>query len=476
MNPPLSALRPAHRLNLVLLLCLAVAVRANDPNATAAPPPAHVPAETATAEPAREETVAEHTNATLTDETLPGDPAASSQPPAPAAEPVKPENHKLAPIPTEEEKVKEARGLIVLGTTLTERGDYQAAEIAFRRILSTRAYGTPAQKDALLGIARMYRRAGNYTKAAAIYEKFLKTFPNESRVPDALLELGRTLRAMGAYKLAINRFYSVINSALKLPAEGFDHYQLLAKTAQFEIAETHFEAGNYTEAGKYFARLRLLDLASADRARAHFKSAYALLLADEKENAVNTLRDFLSDWPTDENVPEARALLATTLRQLERREDAMNATLDLLRAEQAASSADPKRWSYWQRRTGNQLANEFFETGDTMYALAIYQSLAKLSTDPLWQLPVTYQIALCYERLRLTDRARATYKILVDAGNSTATGQSAITPEIQELARMASWRLGHLDWTQKTDQQLNVFFNTTTGQAHPKPGVLPSPQ
>lgn len=471
MNPPLSALRPAQPMNLVLLLCLVVAVRANDPHSAPAHPPAHEPAAKEQAEPARNDAdghdlAAEQTAA----ETEHGKPAAAH------AAPEKTEDHKLAPIPTVEEKVKEARGLVVLGANLTERGDYQAAEIAYRRVLSTRAYGTPAQKDALLGIARMYRRAGNYTKAAAIYEKFLKTFPNESRVPDALLELGRTLRAMGAYKLAINRFYSVINSALKLPAEGFDHYQLLAKTAQFEIAETHFESGNYTEAGKYFSRLRLLDLASSDRARAHFKSAYAQLLANEKENAVNTLRDYLIDWPADENVPEARALLATTLRSLDRREEAMNATLELLRTEHASSGADPKRWTYWQRRTGNQLANEFFETGDTMYALAIYQSLAKLSTDPLWQLPVTYQIALCYERLRLPDRARESYKALIEAGNSTAAGNPTITPEIQELARMASWRLGHLDWSQKTDQQLNVFFSTTTGQVHPKPGVLPSPQ
>ena len=380
------------------------------------------------------------------------------------------ENRVLVPVPSVERKVHEAKGLLVLGASLTDRGDFQAAEIAFRRILSSREFGTQAQKDALLGIARMYRRAGNFTKAAAIYEKFIKTFPDESRVPDALLDLGRTLRAMGAYKLAISRFYNVINSALKLPPEGFDHYQLLAKTAQFEIAETHFEAGNFTEAGKYFSRLRLLDLAPSDRARAHFKSAYAQILSGEKENAVITLQDYLQQWPEDENVPEARHLLATTLRQLNRTEEAMTATLALLRSEQAHSESDLKRWVYWQRRTGNQLANEFFENGDTMYALAIYQGLAALSPDPVWHLPVTYQIALCYERLRLLDRARASYKAIVDAV-SAAPATPAPTPDMQELAKMASWRLAHLDWSEQTERQLTEFFSTTTGQPH----LLPAP-
>ena len=439
MIPPLPSPRHKHLRGLLLSMCMLVAAQGNE----AAPPP-----EPVQIEPKKDEI------------------AKTEQP--------KEENHVLAPIPSIDEKVNEAKGLLALGSSLTDRNDFQAAEIAYRRILSTRTFGTPAQKDALLGIARMYRRAGNFTKAAAIYEKFLKTFPDESRVPDALLDLGRTLRAMGAYRLAISRFYNVINSALKLPPEGFEHYQLLAKTAQFEIAETHFEAGNFAEAGKYFSRLRLLDLAPADRARAHFKSAYAQVLAGEKENAVNTLRDFLQQTPEDENVPEARHLLATTLRQLNRSEEAMTATLELLRSEQAHSAAEPKRWIYWQRRTGNQLANEFFENGDTMYALAIYQSLAALSPEPIWHLPVTYQIALCYERLRLVDRARTAHKSIVDAVAATAAS-AAPNPELQELAKMSAWRLAHLDWTEQTDRQLTVFFSTTTGQPHALPVAAPAP-
>ena len=434
MIPPLPSLRHAHLVSFIISWCALVAAQGNE----AEKPAEHTPPTEAVKESTHQE------------------------------EPPKEESHVLAPIPTKEEKVNEAKGLLSLGTSLTDRSDFQAAEIAYRRVLSTREYGTLAQKDALLGIARMYRKAGNYTKAAAIYEKFLKTFPDESRVPDALLDLGRTLRAMGAYKLAMSRFYNVINSALKLPPEGFEHYQLLAKTAQFEIAETHFEWGNFAEAGKYFSRLRLLDLAPEDRARAHFKSAYAQILAGEKENAVKTLNDYLQQWTTDENVPEARHLLATTLRQLNRGEEAMIATLALLRSEQAHSTADPKRWVYWQRRTGNQLANEFFENGDTMYALAIYQGLAAISPDPLWRLPVTYQVALCYERLRLIDRARTTHKSIVDEV-AKATGTPAITPELQELAKMAGWRLAHLDWSEQTDRQLTVFFSTTTGQPRAVP-------
>lgn len=401
---------------------------------------------------------AHHADAPSSTETegplVPAPPEPAQEPPGvtpAAAEPAEP----AAKLPPPDLR-GEARSLLNLGASLTDRGDYAAGEIAFRQILNSAAFGPAAQLDALLGLARLHRRQGVFTKAAAIYEKFLKDHPDDPRVPDVLLDLGRALRVMGAPKLAISRFYSVIHSTLKMPAEGFDHYQQLARTAQFEIAETHFDTGNFTEAGKFYSRLRLLDIAPADRARAHFKSAYSQLLAGALEAAVTTLRGYLDQWPDDEAGPEARYLLATTLRQLGRANDALAVTLDLLRAEHAQSARDPRRWAYWQRRTGNQLANEFFQTGDTLNALTIYQSLAALAEDPAWRLPVTYQIALAYERLRGIEQARAAYQTIVD----TVAQTPGIPVDLTELAKMAAWRLNQMTWQFQTDQQLNTYFNT----------------
>ena len=354
----------------------------------------------------------------------------------------------------------EPHGLLNLGATLTDRGDYGAAEIAFRQILNARTMAPNEIKSALLGLARMHRKQGALTKAAAIYERFLKDYPGDERTPDALLDLGRTLRALGVYKLAMARFYNVINSTLKLPAaEGFEHYQVLAKTAQFEIAETHFQAGEYVEAGKFFSRLRLLDLAPGDRARAHFKAGYSQRLGGELDEAVGTFRAFVAQWPGDENVPEARYLLAVTLRDLKRSQEAFQATLDLLHEEKSRIATDPKRWAYWQRRTGNQLANDFFENGDMLNAHAIYSSLVELSPEPAWRLPIVYQLALCYERLGIPDRARTSYQSIVD-------GTGANPPaDLAELARMAAWRIDNLEWHDRVTRQVSNFFETTTGKS-----------
>jgi len=354
-------------------------------------------------------------------------------------------------------RADEIRGTINLGSHMTERGDYEGAEIAYRQVLNAKDASPAAVKLALLGLAHMHRRKGELTKAVAIYEKYLKLYPGDDMAPDALLELGRSLREMGAYSTAIARFYSVINSTLKLPAGGFTHYQQLAKTAQFEIAETHFKAGEYAEAGKFFSRLRLLDLAPPDRAHAHFMAAYSLYLQNNMEETVNMLNSFLDQWPDDENVPEARYMLATSLRALKRPQEAFAATLQLLQVEKSRVQANPKRWSYWQRRTGNQLANDFFEDGDIMNAEAIYTGLAAISDDPAWQLPVTYQLALCDERLGNTDKARISYQKIVDGVK--ADSQSNFI----ELKRLAAWRLGELDWRESISHKVSDLMDTQTG-------------
>lgn len=352
----------------------------------------------------------------------------------------------------------EFRGLLNLGASLTERGDFEAAEIAYRQILKADNATLNDTKSALLGFAHMHRRKGALIKAVAIYEKYLQQFPGDERTPDALLDLGRALRDMGTYKLAINRFYSVINSTLKMPAEGFEHYQVLAKTAQFEIAETHFLAGNFAEAAKFFDRLRLSDLAPVDRARAHFKAACAQHRAGDFTGAALALRGYLTQWPDDPDVPEARYLLAVSLRAMDRPQEAFAATLELLRTEKSRVESNPKRWAYWQGRTGNQLANDFFENGDTLNAHAIYASLIGLSPELTWRLPVTYQLALCYERLGMTDRAQSSYRTIVEAAGVNPA------PEIAEIVNMATWRLNHLAWREKIGQQITKFFQTTTGQ------------
>ena len=372
------------------------------------------------------------------------------------AAPEAPPSRTAAAIPLSPNR--EIQSLFNLGSTYTDRKDFKSAEIAYEQILRHPAATQDDRRAALLTLARLFRTMDANTRAAACYEKYLKQYPDDGNAPLVNLELGRALRSLGAFQLALGQFYSVINSTLKLSEQGLDEYRILAKTAQYEIAETHYEEGDFAAASKYFARIQLLDLAVPDRARAQFKSAMALVYAGEYAAAEKALRAFLDQNPADDNGAEARYLLSVCLGKLGRGDEALDVVLALLRSESGRKDADPRRWAYWQRRTGNQLANDFYEEGSFWSALAIYRTLADLSRDnPEWQLPALYQAGLCYERLGQYDHARTSYDAVVQGCAAAPAGERA---NLDDVARMASWRLNHLSWRENAGTQIARLFGT----------------
>ncbi len=391
-------------------------------------------------------------------------PAASA--PAHAAD-AAPEHAPATPGGTTKE---ELAGLLRIGQRKLEQGDLASAELAFNKILVERA--SPEQDhDALLGLAKMYKKRGDFTKAAAISEKFIKLYPNDVLLPNVYLDLGRILRNMGAYKQAVARFYNVINSTLKLPEDGSDTYRQLARTAQFEIAETYFVSGDYEQAGRFFSRLRLLDLAPEDRARAHFKSAYSLILDKDQERAVVSLKSFLELYPADDNAPEARYLLSFAFYRMGRFQEALAAAVELLKTERAVIEKNPRRWAYWQRKTGNQLANEFYENGSFKSALQIYLSLDELATDPIWKLTVAYQVGLCHERLLQLDQADTVYQSILERAKTSELDTNQ-TIEANDLVQMTQWRLKHIAWQTQTDKTIVEVFSTAQPTAAKPPALL----
>ncbi|MFT3829519.1 MAG: tetratricopeptide repeat protein [Opitutaceae bacterium] len=393
--------------------------------------------------------------------------ASATAPSAPGAKPSAPtiakEGQATAPEATPDEV---AQSMLVLAKRLAERNDLEAAETAYVEVLNSPASEASLQ-DALVAYAEFLRKCGKDARAAATYEKFLSDYAGAPRATAVLIALGRTLRDMGAFDLAQARFYAVLNSTLAVSPENIQRYRDLAQLAKFEIAETYYQQGDYASASKFFGRIKLLELPPEDRARATFREAYSFFLDGKLDLAVASLRGFLQTYPENTASQEARYLLCLALRRLGRTQDALVETLTLLRSAQAAAPADRERWSYWQRRTGNQLANDFYEQGDFNSALTIYQTLAELRSDPIWRWPALYQIGLCYERLRQPERASSVYRdILAEAAAAKKVGPEP-DAAAQEVRTMAEWRLTQIDWTHNVDASVRSFT------AHPAPASVP---
>ena len=372
------------------------------------------------------------------------DPASAHESPGPDhATPGAPHEpaHVIATAPDDPSKLTGApiESLMRLGESQSAAGDFENAIIAYFQVLENHAPPT-MEVQALLGLAGCYQHVGERTRAVAVLERLIKDYSGHPETAGALLTAGRIHRSLGAERLAMSRFYAVLQSTLKVPdGEWAQKYRQLARTAQYEIAETHLRSGRYDDAERFFARFSLLELAPADRARGAFKVIEARSAAGKLEGVVQAVNQFVDHYPTDQHVPAALHHATTALRELGRNDEAMNRTLELLQKAQTNETSNPEIWAYWQRRTGNELANTFFQRGEFTNARQIYDTLATLDEDPEWQVPALYQGALCRERLGLSDQAIQLYRDIV-----TTTEESASTA-LREIADMARWRISHLD-------------------------------
>ncbi|BET66035.1 hypothetical protein ASA1KI_09530 [Opitutales bacterium ASA1] len=334
-------------------------------------------------------------------------------------------------------------------------GDRARAEEAFAAAL---AVNTPPEtkKALMLEMGRLYREAGDRMQAIAVLEKFAQLLPADAEVPGVLLELGVLYRETGALDTAIARFFLVLNSTLRVAPDQFERYRKLSMKARLEIAETHSLRGEHDEARKYYARLEVLDLEGADRERVYFRGAQLQYSLEQWFEAEKRLAAFLGEYPGSGHAPEARYLRAKALERLDRRQEAVQEVLALLRTSEEDVADDGGTLAYWKRRTGNELANRFYEQGDVPGALAIYQALARASEDPSWRWPAVYQIGLCFERLNLPERAIEAYKVIV-----APAGEGDVPEHLPESLRavreMAQWRLRHLDWVEQFAKGLQEF-------------------
>jgi tetratricopeptide (TPR) repeat protein len=332
------------------------------------------------------------------------------------------------------------------------------------------------KKAALREIAESYERGGQLAKAVAVQEKIIALFPQDPDLPDLFLKAGLIYQKIGANDRAISRFYSVLNTALKASERNITAHRDLSQRAQIEIAETNFAAGNYQQALKFYELLMRSDLSDDQRRRIEFRRLHCKYLLGDTRSAAELAGTFLANHPDYTSVPEIRYLLASALRADGKTEESLNAVLALLREEKARRDAAPDRWAYWQKKSGNEFANEYYRRGDYVKALTIYQALAKLEETPDWQWPVIYQMGLCFERLGLPGRAAEAYKYIIDQSKAGET-PPALPASLGSLVENARWRGEQIVWRSETDKRLQSVLgqSQTAGTRSPAQDTSSNP-
>ena len=365
--------------------------------------------------------------------------------------------------------------------------DLKASLGSVEKWLEGRKRGAPTIPEVHIRVGKIYRNLGAHRMAL---NKFYDSI-------NATLTLGPN----DAFELAERQ-------------KGLDfdsRKEAESNQAMFEIAETFMDSEDYDNAIKFFDRLwRLEQLADTDRSSvrfkqglAHYRRARENLRKEDRRNRLppekrteidlrfdqtpradfakvkECLRGYGTIFPQSPYVPEAHYLLALTYEQLNQDEESIAQLLVLLKEgdfnpelilnlEQGRNLRDRDYvkinklkgiWNFWKKKTGNYLANKFFEQNEFFNAYRIYNVLRDIDSTPSWQVPVLYQIALCEEKLGNYVQATETYSSIEDYVNSVdeAREDMAKNKYLNFVYGMAKWRREQLEDTRAIRQAVNRY-------------------
>jgi tetratricopeptide (TPR) repeat protein len=340
-------------------------------------------------------------------------------------------------------KVKDLQHQIEMVRTLRRQKDNDAAAKMLIDLLENEI-PPEFKRAALFELALVAQDQKQLPRAQQILAQYIKLFPQDPSVPEIILRQGLIFRQMGAYSMAIGKYYSVMNSALTIKLDQFEYYKRVVLQAQTEIAETYYLQGKYAEAAEFFTRLLKLDASDLNRVQIQFKLIRCLAGLGKHTEVVTRCQTFFEKYPDAPEVPELRFTCASSLKQLGRNTDALAQVVRLLESQEKTADTNPENWAFWQQRAGNEIANALYQEGDYLSALEIYSHLAELSNLPSWQLPAWYQIGIIYERLRQPKKATEKYDAIL-ARDKDLVGEES-TPSLKTVVEMAKWRKEQLSW------------------------------
>ena len=116
-------------------------------------------------------------------------------------------------------------------------------------------------------------------------------------------------------------------------------------------------------------------------------------------------------------------------------------------------------WAFWKKKTGNYLANKFFESGEFFNAYRIYTALLPVDNTPTWKVPLLYQVALCEEKLGNFVQATETYISIEELfeNNEDARTELANSKYLKFVYGMSKWRREQLEDTRDIRQAVNRY-------------------
>lgn len=330
---------------------------------------------------------------------------------------------------------------------LQQNGSLADAIKVYLNLLNIADVPPVEHKQALFGLAETYYKRGSLAQSVSLLSQFLTIFPDDERRADIQFQIGLLYREMQLYGEAVTAFYRVLNSIVVTGEVNLTKYLSLARRSQFEIARSHYFAEEWEQSLVILSRIELFELNPTDRESLLYYKAHATLKNGDREEGLRIVKNLLRTYPTSPLVPEMLYTKAEILAEMQQEENAIATLMELLEVSGLPNEAGNEAWSYWRQQAGNKFANRYFENQDFLAALRLYQGIAVLDESAIWQLSIVYQMALCFEKLGMYDRAEESLRFVSQGVEELSDDKEKPADVVlAQLNERAKWRLDMLQW------------------------------
>jgi TolA-binding protein len=233
-------------------------------------------------------------------------------------------------------------------------------------------------------------------------ERFVAEYPNDPRLPAALLLLGKARLALGDAESALEAF----RRAQAAPAPGAPPPE-----AKFWEAEALFQVKRYAEAGAVYDAVLRADAAAPHAPDALYGLAWSELELRRPEPAATAFRELLAAWPQHALAPSATFYLARTLAEQKRFGDAQPLLAGFATKFPSHRLAPDAQYLLGFARV---------QAGDTRAGIADLRAF--LAAHPAHELAASARRTVTEALARFGDRTelQETYKALLEQTPSTA--------------------------------------------------------
>ena len=157
------------------------------------------------------------------------------------------------------------------------------------------AQGTSKEIEALF-VARKAYDDGFYDVSLGLLERFLKTYPNSSRLPEARLLVGQCYFNQGEFLKALTKFEEVA---------GDPRARDIKDSAYYWIGEVHFKGNNFSKAATYYKKIIQDYAESSYAAAAYYSVGWCFFQDGEFKDALEYFKIVEAKYPKDPQVKDA---------------------------------------------------------------------------------------------------------------------------------------------------------------------------